>query len=125
MTFKEVQDFLSTHELNRDERLFLFNYFNKQINAFPLEDSVKLTPDGLIVANGRAMTLEQREAFINGAHSLANNYAFKLILDQIMYQSLKYGLQNFTEMDHLHYGKAAMYLVDELKRYVGNLEQFN
>jgi hypothetical protein len=122
-TWKDVKDFLSEHELTREQRIFLFNYFNKQINAFPIEDTIKVTSEGVILANGKATSLEQREAFLTGVHSLKNNYAFNLIADQVMYQAIKKGMHDATEIDQIYFGKAALYFIDLFKKWIDSLDK--
>ncbi len=122
-TWKDVKDFLSTHELTREQRIFLFNYFNKEINAFPVDEVVVIRPDGLITANGKIMSLEQRELFLTGSKSLLNNYAFNLIADQVMYQAIKKGLHDSTEMDHVYFSKTALYFIDLFKKYLITLDK--
>jgi hypothetical protein len=108
-------------DLSRDERVELLNFFNKEINAFPVDDCVVIKANGGILANGKQMTLEQREAFLQGAKSLLSNTAFNLIADQVVFQSMKVGLHDATEFDHLYFSKTAMYFVDLFKKYLENL----
>lgn len=121
----DIKGYLENNELNREQRTELLNYFNKQINAFPISDSVVILPNGGILANGRQMTLEQREAFLQGAHALSNNTAFNLIADQVVYQAMKKGLHDATELDHLYFSKSAMYFVDLFKKWLETLDKLS
>lgn len=123
MHWKDVQEYLASHKLTREQRVELLNYFNKEINAFPIDNCVVIQPTGLILANGKQMTLEQRESFLQGAHALLSNQAFNLIADQITYQAMKVGIHDATEMDHLYFSKTALYFVDLFKKYLQNLEK--
>lgn len=115
--------YLRTRTLNREERIDLFNYFNKEINAFPIDDSVVITTTGMILANGRQMTLEQRESFLQGAKALSNNVAFNLIADQVVYQSMKVGMHEATKMDDVYFSKTALYFIDLFKKYLERLDK--
>lgn len=123
ISWNSVKQYLETHELTREQRIDLLNYFNKQINAFPVEDCLVIQPTGMILANGKQMTLEERESFLQGARALLSNSAFNLIADQVVYQSMKVGMQDATEMDHLYFGKTAMYFIDLFKKYLQKLEK--
>lgn len=123
ISWNSVKDYLDTHELTREQRIDLLNYFNKQINAFPVQDCVVIQPTGMILANGKQMTLEQREAFLQGARALLSNHAFNLIADQVVYQSMKVGIHDATEMDHLYFSKTAMYFIDLFKKYLQTLDK--
>lgn len=121
--WKDVLEYLSTHSLSREERIDLLNYFNKEIKAFPIEDCVQILPSGAILANGRALSLEERESFLQGARALLGNSAFNIIADQVVYQSIKVGIHDAKEMDHLYFSKTAMYFVDLFKKYLQTLDK--
>lgn len=123
ISWNSVKGYLDTHELTREQRIDLLNYFNKQINAFPIQDCVVIQPTGMILANGKEMTLEQREAFLQGARALLSNQAFNLIADQVVYQSMKVGIHDAKEMDHLYFSKTAMYFIDLFKKYLQTLDK--
>lgn len=123
ISWNSVKGYLDTHELTREQRIDLLNYFNKQINAFPIQDCVVIQPTGMILANGKQMTLEQREAFLQGARALLSNQAFNLIADQVVYQSMKVGIHDATEIDHLYFSKTAMYFIDLFKKYLQTLDR--
>ena len=122
-SFEDILSFLDKEKLTREQRIELLNRFNRHINAFPIEDCVIITQTGGILANGKEMSLEQREAFLQGARSLKSNTAFNLIADQVVYQAMKKGLHDATEMDHLYFSKTAMYFVDLFKRYLETLDK--
>lgn len=123
MKWEEIMSHLNSTELSREQRVDLLNYFNKQINAFPVDNCVVVLPTGMLLANGRQMTLEEREAFLQGARSLLTNPAFNLIADQVMYQAMKVGIHDATEMDHLYFSKTALYFIDLFKKYLQNLDK--
>lgn len=123
MKWEEIMRYLNSTDLSREQRVDLLNYFNKQINAFPVDNCVVVQPTGMLLANGRQMTLEEREAFLQGAKSLLTNPAFNLIADQVMYQAMKVGIHDATEMDHLYFSKTALYFIDLFKKYLQNLDK--
>ena len=123
MKWEEIMRYLNSTDLSREQRVDLLNYFNKQIDAFPVDNCVVVQPTGMLLANGRQMTLEEREAFLQGAKSLLTNPAFNLIADQVMYQAMKVGIHDATEMDHLYFSKTALYFIDLFKKYLQNLDK--
>lgn len=123
ISWNGVKHYLDTHELNREQRIDLLNYFNKQINAFSVEDCIVVQPTGMILANGKQMSLEQRESFLQGAKALLENRAFNLIADQVMYQAMKVGIHDATELDHLYFSKTALYFIDLFKKYLQTLDK--
>jgi hypothetical protein len=123
ISWNGVKKYLAEHELTREQRIDLLNYFNKEINAFPIEDCVVIQPNGMVLANGRQMTLEQRESFLQGARALMNNTAFNLIADQVVYQSMKVGIHDATHLDHLYFSKTAMYFIDLFKKYLEKIDK--
>ena len=121
--WKLIIGYLNRHTLTRDESTDLLNYFNKEINAFPIDNSVVILSDGMILANGRQMTLEQRESFLQGAKALSNNTAFNLIADQVVYQAMKVGIHDANHIDHLYFSKTSMYFIDLFKKYLEKLDK--
>ncbi len=122
-SWKDVINYLKENELTREQRVDLLNLFNKQINAFPFEDVLQITPSGLILANGKVLDLQQREAFITGAKSLMGNYTFQVLSDQIMFQALKKGVHDSTQFDDVYFSKVALYVFDLYKRYLEKLDK--
>lgn len=121
--WKLIFKYLNAIELSREERTELLNYFNKEIKAFPIKDAVLITPTGGILANGRLLTLEEREAFLQGIHALSNNYSFNVIADQILYQCMQVGIHNSTTLDHMYFTKVAIYFTSEFKTLLQNLKK--
>ena len=117
-----IKWYLKHHTLSREERVDLLNYFNKEINAFPITDSVVIQLDGGVLANGRRMTFEQREAFLQGSQALLNNTAFNLIADQVVYQAMKKGLHDSVNFDQTYFSKTALYFVDLFREYLRTLD---
>jgi len=120
--WKLITWYLNHHTLTREQRIDLLNYLNKEINDFPIEDCVVISKDGGILANGRQMTLEQREAFLQGARALSGNTAFNLIADQCVYQAMKVGIHDAKEMDQLYFSKTALFFFDLFKKYLQTLD---
>jgi hypothetical protein len=121
--WKLILGYLNRHKLTREEEIDLLNYFNKEINAFPVDNCVTIQPTGMLLANGRQMTLEQRESFLQGVKALSNNTAFNLIADQVVYQAIKVGKHDATQLDHLYFSKTALYFVDLFKTYLEKLNK--
>lgn len=121
MLWKLALFYLRRKKLSRDERVDLLNYFNKEMNAFPVSDSVRIKTDGMILANGRQMTLEQREVFLQGARSLLGNSAFNLIADQVVYQAMRKGLHDSNDFDSTYFSKTALYFIDLFRKYLETL----
>jgi len=122
-SFDDVLTFLEKEKLSREQRVLLLNHFNKQINAFPIEDCIIITTNGGILANGKELTLEHREAFLQGAKSLQSNAAFNLIADQVVYQAMKKGLHDSTDFDQTYFSKVALYFFDLFKKYLQTIDK--
>ena len=121
--WKLIMSYLNRHELTREERIDILNYFNKEIKAFPIEDCVVILTTGMITANGKEMTLEQRESFLQGAKALVDNKAFNLIADQMLYQCMQVGIHNSTSLDHMYFTKVAIYFTSEFKKMLQKLDR--
>ena len=121
-TWGDVKSYLADNELTREQRIDLLNLFNKQIKAFPIDDCLVIQPTGMLLANGRQMTLEERESFLQGARALLSNSAFNLIADQVVYKSIRVGIHEATEIDHLYFSKTAMYFIDLFREYLKKLD---
>lgn len=116
--WNDVITYLHNNDLSREQRTELLNYFIKEINAFPIDDCVRILPTGAVLANGKVLTLEQREAFIQASRSLLSNTAFNIIADQCVYQAMKKGIHDSTHLDHLYFSKTALFFFDLFKTYL-------
>lgn len=122
-TWEQVKKYLEANELDRQQRIVLLNYFNKEINAFPLEETIIVDASGVRLANGKSMTLEQREAFLQSAKSLASNSAFRVIADQILYMAIKKGVHDAENVDDVYFSKSAVYFVKHFKEWIETLDK--
>lgn len=121
----DVVNYLENNTLDKNQRVFLLNYFNKEINAFQVEDAVKIGPNNLVLANGRVLDIAERKAFLEGVHALVGNSAFALIADQVTYQAIKRGVHDATELDHLYFSKSALFFIDLFKKWIETLDKLN
>lgn len=123
MEWKEIKAYLATHKLSKEERIDLLNYFNQEIKAFPLEDGLVVTSNGIRLANGASLSLEQRESFMQSIKALSSNHAFRVIADQVLHMAIRKGLHEAENMDDIYYSKSAVHFIKQFKEWVEALDK--
>lgn len=123
VTGKKALDYLENHELTQQEHLRLLGILTRNINAFPLENAVTITSQGALTANGREMTLEEVVKFRQGISALRDNWAFQLLGDQILFESIKWGVHNGDTTERLFFSKTAIYFITKFRELISQFDR--
>src|SRR5258708_3720202 len=121
-TGKKALDYLENNELSREEHLRLLGILNKSINSFPLEDVVQFTQDGATLVNGRKLNLEETVNFRQGISAIRDNWAFKLLADQVLFLAITHGIHYGDGVDKIMFSKTAIWFITQFRKF---LEKFD
>lgn len=122
LTSKEVLDFLEKNELSQAEHLRLLGILNKDFNMFPLANVITVTTEGAILANGNKLSVEEVVKFRQGVSSLRDNWAFQLLGDQILFDSIKHGIHYGDTLDKMMFSKTAIYFIQKFREYISTYD---
>lgn len=109
-------------EITNEERHLIISKLTQAINIYPIRDAIMLQKDGAILANGMRLSFEERNAFIQSIKAIKGNNALRLLLDQIMYMAIGFGLHQGQNVEQIMYAKFGVFFVTEFRK---NLELFD
>jgi hypothetical protein len=98
--------------LSKEDRAGLINVLLEKLGAFPIGDMVIQTPNGLMV-NGKSLDTEQQMAFREACVSLNENFARKVLNEQLRYKATEIGIHRSTTIDELMFSKAVLWVINE------------
>ena len=120
---KRALDYLEKNELSQQEQIRLLGILTKQINTFPLEDVIKVTPEGATLANGQELTLEELLKFRQGISALRDNWAFQLLGDQILYLAIQHGVHFGDTVEKVYFSKASIYFISKFRELISQFDR--
>lgn len=118
VTAKQALDYLDKNTLTEDEHIRLLSILTRSINAFPIDDIIKLHPDGSTLINGQKLTLEETVNFRQGISALRDNFAFKVLGDQILYEAVKWGVHTGDTKERIIFSKTAIWFISKFKEFI-------
>lgn len=118
MSAKKALDYLEENDLTQKEHLRLLGILSKNLNVFPLDNVLKATHDGGVLANGKKLNMDEVIKFRIGISNLRDNWAFQLLGDQILYESIKWGVHNGDTTEKMMFSKSAIYFITKFREYI-------
>ncbi len=88
--------------------------------ALPLHESIIVERDSVLI-NGKELDREGIIAFHEAVIALKENYARKIINEQIRYLAINVGINKSQTLDQLYFAKAGLWLLDEEEKILDKL----
>lgn len=111
-TTEKVIKALKKTSLSLEDRVALTNVLLEKIGAFPIGDVVVFTESNVQI-NGKDLDTEQYIAFKEACSSLKENYARRVINEQLKYKATEIGVHKATSIDTLLFAKAVLWVINE------------
>lgn len=106
---KEALDFLDANDLSPKDHTRLLGILNKNMGLFPIADVIVLRQDGATCVNGRELDMDELIKFRQGISAIRDNWAFKLIMDQVLFEAVKHGVHYGDTPEKIMFSKSATY----------------
>ena len=103
---------LEKANLPTEDRIALTDAIMHKLNALPIGDLITFTQDGIMI-NGRMLGVEDLLAFREATSVLKDNYARKVISEQIRFKAIDMGINKATSIDTLIFAKACLWVMNE------------
>lgn len=111
---------LKKADLTLEDRVALTTCLLDKLNALPIGDMVHFTETGLMI-NGRELDQDQAINFREACVVLQDNYARKVINEQIRYKAIDLGINKALSVDTVMFSKAALWVVNEMEILIQKL----
>ena len=111
---------LKKTSLSLEDRTSLITAILQKLVALPLNESIVIGQSSVTI-NGKEMDVEQGMAFREACVSLKDNFARKIIKEELKYLAIVYGIHKATTLDQSYFAKAALWLLDEEEKILDKL----
>lgn len=111
---------LSKATLSTEDRVALTNAIMDKLVILPIRKSFVISDDGIII-NGKTLDQEQALNFRETCIALKDNYARKVMNEQIRYQAVHLGMNMAVSIDTLMFAKAALWIIEEEEKLLNQI----
>lgn len=111
---------LKKQNLSLEDKTALTAALLDKISALPLRNSIVLAP-GMVTINGKALDTEQAVVFKDSCIALQDNFARKVIHEQIRYLAVNWGVHNGLNTEMIMFSKAALWTLEEEQKLLDKL----
>lgn len=109
---KKLVEQLRKANLSIEDRSALVSCILEKVDALPIGDVLSIEGDYISV-NGKQMDQEQVIHFREACANLKDNFARKVLSEQIRYKAIEQGIMKSTSTDTLMFSKAALWCLNE------------
>lgn len=118
---------LKSKKINSEDRSLILNFLLEKVNALPIKDVITYDLDGTVRVNDNNLTLEQAISLRESAVALQANQCYRLIKEQIAYESIKIGIHMGNTLEQIIFPKAALWVqaqeIELISKIVGQVEE--
>jgi len=105
---------LKKANLSTEDRTALITALLVKLNAPPIGEMIHFTQNGLMI-NGKMLDTDGTISFTKACTALKDNYARKVIHEQVRYKAIDLGIDKGTTIDTIMFSKAALWVLNELE----------
>lgn len=113
---------LEKANLPTEDRIALTTAVTQKLNAPPIGELITFTEGGLMI-NGKQLNLDDLLAFREACSVLKDNYARKVISEQIRFKAIEYGIDKAQSIDTLQFAKACIWVMNEHEILIHRLSE--
>jgi len=110
-TQKVIKQFEKAN-LSLEDRTALITVLLSKLHTLPLNDTFIISQNSVII-NGKPLEPEQLIVFRDSCISLKDNFAFKVLSEQVRYLSTNLGVYKSISQDELFFYKAALWTLQQ------------
>lgn len=104
---------LKNNRIGNEERQLLTTALLDKLGALPLRARIVVDDAGQIFVDGRQMTLETARQMHTGAKAMLNNFARRIVREQITYMAVTKGVHENVSPEQGLFAKAALWSFQE------------
>jgi len=113
---------LKTTKITGEDKARITTALLNNIDALPIRDAISFDADGTILIRGKKLELEQIQNLKTGASVLKDNFARKLIEEQLLYECSKIGLHQGVNTEQIVFSKACVWCLQQMDRFIDILD---
>lgn len=122
MLSKIIIKILKWKKLKGEDKTRIITALLDNIDALPIRDAISFDIDGTILIRGKKLDLEQIQNLKIGVSVLKDNFARKLIQEQLLYEASLIGLQ-CVNTEQLMFSKSAIWMLRRENELINELDK--
>jgi hypothetical protein len=103
------------------ERIEVVNALLDKQNALPIKQAISHDENFQLIVNGRKLTPEEHDHFMQSIQALSNSFALKAIRDQVAFECVKIGVHQAMNNEQILFAKAALWYQQEETKLIASL----
>jgi hypothetical protein len=111
---------LKKSNLSLEDRTALVTVLLSELHTLPL-DNTFIVEQGQVTINGKDLDVDQVIVFRDSCLALKDNFAFKVIKDQIRYLAMNLGIYKSRNMDELFFYKTALWNLQQIDELLSKI----
>lgn len=111
-TTEKVIKELKKADLSTEDRVALVTILLDKLGAFPIGEMVQVSLNGISI-NGKELDGDQVLNFRESASLLKENFARKVINEQLKFKAMEMGIHKSTTIEQLLFAKAVIWFINE------------
>jgi hypothetical protein len=111
---------LEKENLSTEDRSALTSALLVKLNALPFKSAFFIEPNAVTIG-GKRLDIEQTIAFRDSAIAFKDNYARKVLTEQVRYLAVQTGIRNGLTPDTIVFSKAALWCLEEMDNLLDTL----
>lgn len=111
-TTEKVIKELKKTDLSIEDRVALVTILLDKLGAFPIGEMVQVSLNGIAI-NGKELDGDQVLNFRESASLLKENFARKVINEQLKFKAMEMGIHKSTTIEQLLFAKAVIWFINE------------
>lgn len=123
MLSKIICRILKWKKLKGEDKTRIITALLDNIDALPIRDAITFDADGTIIIRGKKLEIEQIQNLKTGVSVLKDNFARKLIEEQLLYECSKLGLHQGLTPEQIQFSKACIWCLQQQNKFLTMLEE--
>ena len=119
-TVENIIKQLRKENLSMEDRNALTTVLLDRLHSLPLSSTFVINSEGITI-NGRKLDTEQAINFTESCNALKDNYARKILNEQIRYLAINLGIHNCLSLDTMFFAKAALWNMQQMEELIDNV----
>lgn len=104
---------LRNKRLKGEQKAQITSELLKNLHAIPYKDILQTLQDGSVMINGKRMDIDTARMFRDSCIALRDNFARKIIHDQVLFEATKIGVHQANSQDAITFSKSAIWNQNE------------
>lgn len=117
---KKTIDTLKKANLTLEDRTALTTVLLDKLQALPITNSIVVDHNGITI-NGKILEPDQAIMFSESCNALKDNYARKVIHEQVKYLAINMGIHNAVALDTLFFAKSSLWNLEQEEKLLAQI----